>query len=126
MMNGLIPVMIGGALGAGCRYMIGQAVARHTLSAFPWATLGINIIGSFLMGLIIAWFARGEMSDHARLFLAVGLLGGFTTFSSFSMEFWMLFERGQSVQAAGYVLASTIGAIAACGIALTLIRQVAP
>lgn len=125
-MNGLIPVMIGGALGAGSRFIIGQAVAHRTLSAFPWATLGINIGGSFLMGLIFAWFARGGMSENARLFLAVGLLGGFTTFSSFSMEFWMLFERGQSLQAAGYVAASTLGAIAACGVAITLVRQVAP
>src|SRR3546814_17572742 len=82
---------------------------------FPWETLTINIAGSLLMGLLVGALARGsDGGETARLLIGVGILGGFTTFSSFSMEFWMLFERGHEAQAAAYVLASVTGAIAAC------------
>src|SRR3546814_1497977 len=82
---------------------------------FPWETLTINIAGSLLMGLRVGALARGsDGGETARLLIGVGILGGFTTFSSFSMEFWMLFERGHEAQAAAYVLASVTGAIAAC------------
>ena len=70
------------------------------------------------------WLARSGGGDTVRLFVGVGILGGFTTFSSFSMEYWMLFERGQNAQAAAYVFASVIGAIAACGLGLFIVRQV--
>ena len=123
-MNSLFPVMIGGAIGAGARYLVGQAVLARVGSAFPWGTLSINIVGSLLLGLLVGWLARSGGGDTARLFVGVGILGGFTTFSSFSMEYWMLFERGQNAQAAAYVLASVIGAIAACGLGLFLVRQV--
>lgn len=124
-MNALLPVMIGGALGAGSRYLIGQVMAARLGHGFPWATFSINIAGSLAMGLLIGWLSRGNDSDVARLFLGVGFLGGFTTFSSFSMEFWMLFERGQPVAAVAYGAASVIGAITACGLGFLLIRQVA-
>lgn len=124
-MNGLFPVMIGGAIGAGARHLVGQAMLARLGPGFPWWTLSINIAGSLLMGLLIGTLARGSDSgDSARLFLGVGVLGGFTTFSSFSMEFWLLFERGQTGQAMAYVLASVIGAIIACGAGLLFIRQV--
>lgn len=124
-MNALLPVMIGGALGAGSRHLVGQIIAARLSNGFPWATLSINIIGSLAMGLLIGGLSRGGDSDAARLFLGVGFLGGFTTFSSFSMEFWMLFERGQPVAAVAYSAASVIGAIMACGLGILLIRQVA-
>lgn len=124
-MNALLPVMIGGALGAGGRHLVGQIMAVRWGGSFPWATLSINITGSLAMGLFIGWFARGHGSESIRLFVGVGLLGGFTTFSSFSMEFWMLFERGQSGAAAAYVAASVVGAIMACGLGFLIIRQVA-
>lgn len=123
-MNGLFPVMIGGAIGAGARHLVGQAMLARLGPGFPWWTLSINIAGSLLMGLLIGALARGDGGHTARLFIGVGVLGGFTTFSSFSMEFWMLFERGQNAQAAAYVLASVIGAIAACGVGLFIVRQV--
>jgi CrcB protein len=123
-MNSLFPVMIGGAIGAGARHLVGQAMLARFGPAFPWGTLSINIFGSLLMGLLVGWLARSGGGDTARLFVGVGILGGFTTFSSFSMEYWMLFERGQNAQAAAYVLASVIGAIAACGLGLFLVRQV--
>lgn len=123
-MNSLFPVMIGGAIGAGARHLVGQAMLARLGPGFPWWTLSINIFGSFLMGLLVGALARGDGGDTARLFFGVGILGGFTTFSSFSMEFWMLFERGQNAQAAAYIFASVIGAIAACGLGLLLVRQV--
>ncbi|MDO9362042.1 MAG: fluoride efflux transporter CrcB [Sphingopyxis sp.] len=123
-MNSLFPVMIGGAIGAGARHLVGQAMLARLGPGFPWSTLSINIVGSLLMGLLVGALARGDGGDTARLFFGVGILGGFTTFSSFSMEFWMLFERGQNAQAAAYILASVIGAIAACGLGLFIVRQV--
>ncbi|HJS09846.1 fluoride efflux transporter CrcB [Sphingopyxis sp.] len=123
-MNSLFPVMIGGAIGAGARHLVGQAVLARFGAAFPWGTLSINIVGSLLMGLLVGWLARSGGGDTTRLFVGVGILGGFTTFSSFSMEYWMLFERGQNAQAAAYVVASVIGAIAACGLGLFIVRQV--
>ena len=123
-MNSLFPVMIGGAIGAGARHLVGQAMLARLGPGFPWWTLSINIFGSFLMGLLVGALARGDGGDITRLFVGVGILGGFTTFSSFSMEFWMLFERGQNAQAAAYILASVIGAIAACGLGLLIVRQV--
>ena len=123
-MNSLFPVMIGGAIGAGARHLVGQAMLARLGPGFPWWTLSINIVGGLAMGLLIGALARGDDGDTARLFVGVGILGGFTTFSSFSMEFWMLFERGQNAQAAVYVLASVVGAIVACGLGLFLMRQV--
>jgi len=123
-MNGLFPVMVGGAIGAGARHLIGQIMLARLGPGFPWWTLSINIVGSLLMGLLIGWLARSGGGDTARLFLGVGILGGFTTFSSFSMEFWTLFERGQAVQAAAYVLASVVIGVAVCGAGLLMMRQV--
>ncbi|ALC10607.1 fluoride efflux transporter CrcB [Sphingopyxis sp. 113P3] len=122
-MNGLFPVMIGGAIGAGARHIVGQLMLARFGPGFPWWTLSINILGSLLMGVLIGWFARSGGSDTARLFLGVGILGGFTTFSSFSLEFWMLFERGAILQAAIYVLSSVIAAIAACGLGMLIMRE---
>lgn len=123
-MNSLFPVMFGGAIGAGARHLVGQAMLARLGPGFPWWTLSINIAGSLLMGVLIGALARGEGGDGARLFVGVGVLGGFTTFSSFSMEYWMLFERGQTAQAFAYVLASVAGAIVACGLGLFIMRQV--
>ena len=123
-MNSLFPVMIGGAIGAGARHLAGQVMLARLGPGFPWWTLSINIVGSLCMGLLIGALARGsDGGETARLFVGVGILGGFTTFSSFSMEFWMLFERGQIAQAAAYMLASVIGAILACGLGLFVMRQ---
>lgn len=123
-MNGLFPVMVGGALGAGARHFVGQAMLTRLGPGFPWWTLSINIIGSLAMGLLIGWLARHGGSEAARLFVGVGILGGFTTFSAFSLEFWTLFERGQAAQAFTYVLASVVGAILACGLGLLIMRQI--
>lgn len=123
-MNSLFPVMIGGAIGAGARHLVGQAMLARLGPGFPWWTLSVNIAGSLAMGLLIGLLARsGAGGETTRLFVGVGILGGFTTFSSFSLEFWMLFERGQTGQAAFYVLASVIGALLACGAGMIAVRQ---
>jgi len=123
-MNSLFPVMIGGAIGAGARHLVGQAMLARLGPGFPWWTLSVNIVGSLAMGLLIGLLARGGAGgETARLFVGVGILGGFTTFSSFSLEFWVLFERGQTGQAAFYVLASVIGALLACGAGMIAVRQ---
>ncbi|MEQ8309379.1 MAG: fluoride efflux transporter CrcB [Sphingopyxis sp.] len=123
-MNSLLPVMIGGAIGAGARHLVGQAMLVRLGPGFPWWTLSINIVGSLAMGLLIGLLARGGAgSETTRLFVGVGILGGFTTFSSFSLEFWLLFERGQAGQAAAYVLASVAGALLACGAGMIAVRQ---
>lgn len=123
-MNSLFPVMVGGAIGAGARHLVGQAMLARLGPGFPWWTLSINIAGSLLMGLLIGILARSGGSETTRLFFGVGVLGGFTTFSSFSMEFWLLFERDQTGQAIFYVLASVIGAVLACGLGIFVMRQV--
>jgi fluoride exporter len=123
-MNSLFPVMVGGAVGGGARHLVGQAMLARFGPGFPWWTLSVNIVGSLAMGLLIGLLARsGTGGETTRLFVGVGMLGGFTTFSSFSMEFWLLFERGQSVQAGLYVVASVVGALLACGAGMILIRQ---
>lgn len=122
-MNGLFPVMVGGAIGAGTRHLVGQIMLARLGPGFPWWTLSINIAGSLLMGLLIGWLARSGGSETTRLFLGVGILGGFTTFSSFSLEFWLLFERGAMAQAAAYVLSSVVIGIAACGLGMLAMRQ---
>ena len=123
-MNSLFPVMIGGAIGAGTRHLVGQAMLARLGPGFPWWTLSVNIVGSLAMGLLIGLLARsGAGGETTRLFVGVGILGGFTTFSSFSLEFWLLFERGQTGQAAFYVLASVIGALLACGAGMVAVRQ---
>jgi len=115
----LFLTMIGGALGAGARYLAGGAALRAFGSGFPWGTLIVNIVGGLLMGLLAARVSEGE---PWRLFLGVGILGGFTTFSAFSLETVTLIERGQSGVALGYVAASVIGAVAALAFGLSLGR----
>src|SRR6185312_17397645 len=99
----------GGAIGAGARYLIGRAFMHAGFIEFPWATLTINVTGSFLMGVLIEVLAlRYNASNDLRTFLAIGILGGYTTFSSFSLEFATLYQRGDMTAAFGYVLASVV------------------
>lgn len=118
-------VGIGGAIGAMARHGIGLITLRGFGPGFPLATLIVNIAGSFLMGMLIAWLARktGGASNDLRLFLATGFLGGFTTFSAFSLDTIVLYERGDLGQAAIYVSLSVITSIMALVAGLWLVRS---
>ena len=98
-MNPIILVMSGGAVGAALRYGLSRALPVGA-AGWPWPTFVANLLGGLAMGLLIGLLARsGAGGETTRLFVGVGILGGFTTFSSFSLEFWLLFERGQAGQA---------------------------
>jgi CrcB protein len=123
-------VAAGGAAGSWLRYLVGRAwaaaIGPAAASAFPWATLTVNIAGSLAMGLLVGWLARaGAHGESWRLLLGVGLLGGFTTFSSFSLEFALMVERGTIGIAALYVAASLIAGFAGLFAGLYLMRAAA-
>ncbi len=93
-MKTVLMVALGGATGAVARYLVGVGATRFIGAGFPWGTLIVNIVGSFIMGALIAALAlRYSVSNEMRAFLAVGILGGFTTFSAFSLDFAVLMER---------------------------------
>ena len=121
-MPNLLLVMLGGALGAGARHLAGVAGLRWLGPGFPWWTLFVNLFGSLLMGLLAGWLSRAGGTEGARLFLAVGILGGFTTFSAFSLELVLMLERGELASAAAYILASVTGGILLLFAGLWLMR----
>ena len=119
----ILAVAAGGALGSVARYLVGVASTRAFGLAFPWGTLLINIAGSFLIGVFIELFAlKADLSQEVRVFLTVGICGGFTTFSTFSLDAYVLMERGDWWYAAWYVIASVVLSIGALVAALHLIR----
>ena len=113
-------VALGGALGASARYLAGIAALRILGHGFPWGTLAVNVFGSFLMGVLVIVLAQKDATRLAP-FLMTGVLGGFTTFSAFSLDVLTLVERGQTVTAGLYVLASVAVSLVAisAGIAMT-------
>jgi CrcB protein len=123
-------VALGGAIGSVLRYQLGRGMTHlfgpQAVSAFPWATLTVNIVGSFAMGLLAGYLARyGEAGEPARLLLGVGLLGGFTTFSAFSLEMMLLIERGQAAQGFVYAAVSVLAGLSALYIGLIVMRLTA-
>ena len=126
-MQAYLLVGAGGALGAMARHGFSSAVGHFWPAPFPYATLLINIFGSLAMGLLVGILARvlPPAQDELRLFIAVGLLGGFTTFSAFSLDAIALIERSQWAQAALYILLSVVVSIAALYAGLLLTRAAA-
>ena len=125
-MTRLLIVAAGGALGAVARYGIGLGAVRLFPAAqWPWGTLAVNVVGGLLMGLLAGWlaFRGGAHAESLRLFAAVGVLGGFTTFSAFSLETALMIERRQLAMAGGYVAASVILSIAALFLGLMVARR---
>lgn len=118
----LLLVMAGGALGAGARHLAGRAMLALAGSGFPWGTLTVNLLGGLLMGVLVGALAKVSAGEPWRLFLGVGVLGGFTTFSSFSLDALTLVERGRWPAALGYVLVSVAGSITALAAGLGLMR----
>ena len=121
----LVAVASGGAMGSLARYLTMSLVGRWTGSGFPWGTLAVNIAGSFLMGMVVELIAlRYSVSQEVRAFFAVGILGGFTTFSSFSLDAALLIERGHLMMAFTYIAGSVVAGLAALFVALYLVRQI--
>ncbi|MDR6658803.1 fluoride efflux transporter CrcB [Tardiphaga sp. 1201_B9_N1_1] len=119
-------VFVGGGLGATLRHVINMTCARCMGAAFPWGTFIINITGSTVMGLIAGYLAyKGEASQPWRLFLMTGILGGYTTFSAFSLDTAVLYERGELGLALAYVLGSVVLSIAGLFAGLALVRHFA-
>lgn len=119
----LLAVAAGGAIGSMGRYVTGVLMGRLLGSDFPWGTLTVNVVGSFLMGVLIEWAAlRGVLTQEARAFIFVGCLGGLTTFSSFSLDVATLVERQTVLLAGGYMIATICLGVAALFIGLYTTR----
>ena len=128
-MSGILYVALGGAIGASLRYVLGLAAARSLGPDYPYGTITANVLGGFLMGVLAGWLAfklsgpTPENNENIRLFLGVGLLGGFTTFSSFSLEAFAMLEKKAYGAFAGYVGGSVVLAIGALVIGMMLARK---
>lgn len=119
----LLYVAAGGAAGAVLRYLSFAVVARFFGAGVPWGTFGVNVVGSFLIGAIAAWLAtKGDGAGELRAFLITGLLGGFTTFSAFSLDVLQLVERKAHMEAAFYAFGSVGVSVLFCFIGLALMR----
>jgi CrcB protein len=116
----IVQVALGGAIGAAARFGVGAALFRPG-AGFPVAVLTVNVVGSFLMGVLLVYLGQ-KMLTHLNPFLMTGVLGGFTTFSAFSLEAYTLFERGAVGQAATYVGLSVVLSIAALVAGIFIMR----
>lgn len=124
-MNSIFAVAVGGAIGSAARYLFNLQMMRAFGPDFPWGTLGVNLIGGFVMGLLAEAFAlRFNVPAEMRSFLLTGVLGGFTTFSAFSLDIGNMLERHDVALAAGYALASVGGSVLALFLGLWLARAV--
>ncbi len=113
-----------GVVGVGCRFALNELGMRYARSSFPIFTLSINVLGSFAIGCVaVAAFEKGVFSENTRLALMVGLLGGFTTFSAFSLETLALWESKQPLWALGYAVGSPVLGILAAFLGMTLTRS---
>ena len=121
----LLLVMAGGALGSAARFLVGRATLKGFGPDFPYGTLTVNLIGGFAMGLLAGFLACHSAGENWRLLLGVGVLGGFTTFSAFSLDVVTLIERGGLLTALGYTLASVAGSVIALFAGLSLVRVAA-
>ena len=124
-MNMLFAVACGGALGAMGRHLISSQIMRWAGDGFPWGTLTVNVVGSFILGLVVEYLAqRWSATQEIRSFLVVGVMGGFTTFSAFSSDAVLLLERGSLGPAFAYVAGSVLLSIGGMFTGLWLFRQV--
>jgi CrcB protein len=112
--NHLLLVAVGGGLGSALRFGVGRWMLALLGPSFPFGTFAVNIIGGFLMGVLAGWLARlGEGGEALRLLLGVGVLGGFTTFSAFSLEVYNMITRAEVALAAAYAMSSVAGSVLA-------------
>ncbi len=125
----LLLVAGGGAIGAGGRHLVNQAALKILGPGFPWGTLIVNVVGSLVMGLLIGGLVKwspGIGGQSFRLFVATGVLGGFTTFSAFSLDVAVMWQRGAVVTAFGYVAVSVLLSILAVFFGLWVMRGLEP
>lgn len=119
----LLLVALGGALGAVLRYLVGQWALVAAGPALPLGTWLVNISGGLAIGLLAGWLARAEAGEPLRLLLGVGVLGGFTTFSAFSLEVFAMIVRGEIGLAAAYAVSSVAGSVLAVFAGIALVRS---
>ena len=121
----VVAIAFGGAIGAVARHYTAGQVMRLSGGGFPWGTVAVNVLGSFLMGALVELMAlKWSPSQELRAFLTVGILGAFTTFSTFSLDVALLSQRGAPLAALAYVVISVLAAIGAFLAGLFLLRQV--
>jgi fluoride exporter len=119
----ILAVAAGGALGSVMRYVVGISSAKLFGMNFPWGTLIINVTGSFLIGLFVGLFAtRWDLPQAARIFLTVGICGGYTTFSTFSLDTFYLIERGEVLASCAYMIGSVVLSVGALVAAIMMVR----
>lgn len=124
-MKEFVYIFLGGGLGSVSRYLLHLLInGRGPVVGFPWSTFTINILGSLLIGMFYALSARFQLSQETRLFLTVGLCGGFTTFSTFSNESLFLFKEGMYFTLASYIILSIILGILAVLAGAFLINKI--
>ena len=123
MISTIAAIAAGGATGAVLRHGVNVLTFKITGDGFPWGTLGVNVIGSFVMGALIVVFAHlWQPPQEIKALLVTGLLGAFTTFSTFSLDVATLYERGALIEAGGYILASVVLSVGALFVAMALTR----
>ncbi len=126
-MQAYLLVFVGAGLGGSLRHFLNITLGRAFGTGFPWTTSFINVSGSLVMGLLTGWLAfrgGGGLTQHTRLFLATGVLGGYTTFSTFSLETILLFESGKVVEALAYVVGSVMLGAFSLWAGMALIRSI--
>ena len=125
MMNGLLIVFLGGGLGAALRHLVNQMMGRLVLIEFPMGIMAINVSGSVMMGLAAGYFAfksGDDWTQSARLFVTTGILGGYTTFSAFSLDAMVLYERGDIALALFYIVGSVVFSVMGLAAGLWVVR----
>ena len=124
-MSILISVFLGGGFGAIIRYLVIEQVNKLFLVAFPFGTIAVNVIGAFLIGLLSSYLAeRLDVSENIKMFLIVGFCGGFTTFSSFNIEFYQLFSNGEILSSLIYVTTTFILTVIAFYVGVSLLKLI--
>lgn len=122
-LTGYLIVFFGAGIGGMFRHAVNRVAVPYS-DSFPWGTFAINLAGGLAMGLVAGWFAfRGEASQQWRLFVATGVIGGFTTFSAFSLEVVLLWERGAALRAVGYAGGSVALSVIALFSGMALLRR---
>jgi CrcB protein len=120
----LLLIGSGGFIGSIFRYLISQSVQNKFLSSFPYGTMSVNIIGSLLIGVVYGLVEKGNLSPEARLFLATGILGGFTTFSAFTLDALNLLQEGLWLESISYILLSVVLGVVSAFLGIFIIKLI--